>query len=67
MKSEDMWREWERRGSRVGWKGNTEGKRPLRRPRCRWIDNIKINHVELRWGDVGWIDLLRIGTCVELL
>jgi hypothetical protein len=23
--------------------GKPEGKRPLRRPRCRWEDNIKMN------------------------
>jgi hypothetical protein len=26
-----------------------EGKRPLERPRCRWVNNIKIG-----LGDVGW-------------
>jgi hypothetical protein len=23
--------------------GEPEGKRPLRRPRCRWVDNIKLD------------------------
>jgi hypothetical protein len=23
--------------------GKTEGKRPLGRPRCRWVDNIKMD------------------------
>jgi hypothetical protein len=23
--------------------GKPEGKRPLRRPRCRWVDNIKMD------------------------
>jgi hypothetical protein len=27
--------------------GKPEGKRPLGRPRCRWIDNIKINLLEI--------------------
>jgi hypothetical protein len=27
--------------------GKPEGKRPLGRPRCGWIDNIKINLVEI--------------------
>jgi hypothetical protein len=30
--------------------GNPEGKRPLERPRCRWVDNIKMD-----LGDrMGW-------------
>jgi hypothetical protein len=36
-----------------------EGKRPLGRPRCKWVDNIKINLVEIRWGIVDWIYLAR--------
>jgi hypothetical protein len=27
--------------------GNPEGKRPLGRPRCRWVDNIKIDLKEV--------------------
>jgi hypothetical protein len=27
--------------------GKPEGKRPLGRPRCRWVDNIKIDLVEI--------------------
>jgi hypothetical protein len=34
-----------------------EGKRPLGRPRCRWMDNIKIGHREIGWGGMDWIDL----------
>jgi hypothetical protein len=30
--------------------GNPEGKRPLGRPRCRWVDNIKIDLEEVGWG-----------------
>jgi hypothetical protein len=31
--------------------GNPERKRPLRRPRCRWEDNIKVYIREIRfWG-----------------
>jgi hypothetical protein len=37
--------------------GNPEGKRPLRRPRCRWVDNIKIDLREIGWDDVDWIYL----------
>jgi hypothetical protein len=32
--------------------GKPEGKRPLGRPRCRWIDNIKMDVGERVWGDV---------------
>jgi hypothetical protein len=27
--------------------GNPEGKRPLGRPRCRWVDNIKMDLREI--------------------
>jgi hypothetical protein len=37
--------------------GNLEGKRPLERPRCRWVDNIKMDLREIRWDGVDWIDL----------
>jgi hypothetical protein len=30
--------------------GNSEGKRPLGRPRRRWMDNIKIDLREDRYG-----------------
>jgi hypothetical protein len=33
------------------------GKRPLRRPRRRWVDNIGMDLVEVGWGDVDWIGL----------
>jgi hypothetical protein len=34
--------------------GKPEGKRPLGRLRRRWVDNIKMNLVEVGWGDVDW-------------
>jgi hypothetical protein len=34
-----------------------EGRRPLRRPRRRWLDNTRMDLVEVGWGDVDWIDL----------
>jgi hypothetical protein len=37
--------------------GKLEGKRPLGRPRCRWVDNIKIDIGERGWGNMDWIDL----------
>jgi hypothetical protein len=39
--------------------GKPEGKRPLGRPRRRWLDNIKIDLGELGWGDVDWIGLAK--------
>jgi hypothetical protein len=37
--------------------GNPEGKRPLGRPRCRWIDNIKMDLLETGLSVVDWIGL----------
>jgi hypothetical protein len=37
--------------------GKREGKRPLGRPRCRWVDNIKMDLREIGWAGMGWIDL----------
>jgi hypothetical protein len=32
-------------------------KRPLGRPRCRWVDNIKMDLTQKGWGGRDWIDL----------
>jgi hypothetical protein len=37
--------------------GNTEGKRPLARPRRRWVNNIKMDLSEIGWNGMNWIDL----------
>jgi hypothetical protein len=37
--------------------GKPEGRRPLGRPRCRWLDNIKIDLRERGWDGVDWVDL----------
>jgi hypothetical protein len=37
--------------------GKPEGKRPLGRPRCRWVDNIKMDLLELGWRVVDWTGL----------
>jgi hypothetical protein len=37
--------------------GKPEGKRPLRRPRRRWMDNIKMDLREKGWGSMEWMDL----------
>jgi hypothetical protein len=37
--------------------GKPEGKRPLERPRRRWVDNIKMDLREVGWDGRDWIDL----------
>jgi hypothetical protein len=37
--------------------GKPEGKRPLGRPRRRWVDNIRMDLGEVGLGDVNWIGL----------
>jgi hypothetical protein len=37
--------------------GKPEGKRPLRRPRRRRVDDIKIYLREIGWDGMDWIDL----------
>jgi hypothetical protein len=36
--------------------GKPEEKRPLGRPRRRWVDNIKMDLRETRWDGMDWID-----------
>jgi hypothetical protein len=37
--------------------GKPEGKRPLGRPGCNWLDNIDIYLREIKWDDMNWIGL----------
>jgi hypothetical protein len=37
--------------------GKPEGKRPLVRPRRRWVDNIRMDLEGVGWSDVDWIGL----------
>jgi hypothetical protein len=39
--------------------GKSEGKRPLGRPRRRWVANIRMDFGEVEWGGVDWIGLAR--------
>jgi hypothetical protein len=42
-----------------------EGKRPLGRPKHRWVDNIKMNHGEVEWRDRdrnGWTAVVNLGS-----
>ena len=40
-----------------GFGGESEGKRPLGRPRRRWEDNIKTDFQEVRKGFGDWMEL----------
>jgi hypothetical protein len=35
----------------------SEGKRPVERPRCKWIDRMKIVLRAIGWAGIDWIDL----------
>jgi hypothetical protein len=39
--------------------GKLEGKRPLGRPRRRWVDNIKMDLTEIGWDGMDWIILVQ--------
>jgi hypothetical protein len=47
--------------------GMPEGKRPLRRPRRRGVDNIKMDLREIRWDGMIGLIWIRIGTSGGLL
>jgi hypothetical protein len=47
----------ERRNAYTILVGNPEGRRPLKRPRRRWVDNIKMDLRETGWDGIDWIDL----------
>jgi hypothetical protein len=44
---------WERMNAYRILVGKLEGERPLQRPRCRWVDNIKMNLRDC----MGWYGL----------
>jgi hypothetical protein len=58
---------WAGHVARIGEKRNAyrllvrkpEGRSPLGRPRCRWVDNIKIDLLEIVWDGVDWIGLVQ--------
>jgi hypothetical protein len=41
--------------------GKPEGRRPLGRPRRRWMGNIKMDLREIGWDGVDWIDRAKDG------
>jgi hypothetical protein len=49
----------EKRNTYRIWVGKLEGKRPLGRPRRRWVHNIKIYLREIAWNFMDWIDLVQ--------
>jgi hypothetical protein len=40
--------------------GKPEAKRPLRRPRRRWVDNIIMDLREIGWDGMDWIDMAQV-------
>jgi hypothetical protein len=63
IKSRKM--KWTRHVARMGERRNAYrtleekpgGRRPLGRPRHRWVDNIKMGLREVGWDGIDWIDL----------
>ena len=49
----------ERRGVYSVLVGKSEGKRPLRRPKRRWEDSIKMYLQEVGCGGMDWIELVQ--------
>ena len=47
----------ESRGAKSVLVRKPEGKRPFRRPRRRWEDNIEVDLQEEELGSMDWIDL----------
>ena len=52
-----MWRVWVRRGVYRVLVGKLEGRRPLGRPRRRWVDNIRMGLQVVGCGYMDWIGL----------
>ena len=52
-----MWRVWVRRGGYIGSWWEPEAKKPLGRPRGRWVDNIRTDLQEVGCGYMDWIGL----------
>jgi hypothetical protein len=50
-------RMWENRNAYRILVGKPEAKRPLRRPRHRWDDNIGMDLREIGWGGMDWTDV----------
>jgi hypothetical protein len=48
---------WEKRNAHRIFVGNPDGKRPLERRRCRWVDNIYMDLTEIDWDGMNWTDM----------
>jgi hypothetical protein len=48
---------WEKLNAYSILVGKLAGKRPLGRPGCRWVDNIKMDLRGIEWDGMDWIDL----------
>jgi hypothetical protein len=48
----------EKRNAYWIWVGRPEEKRPLGRPRRRWVDSIKMDLREIGWDGMDCIDLV---------
>ena len=55
--AEHVARMGEERGAYRVLVGKPRGKRPLGRPRLRWVDNIRMDLQEVGCGHVDWIGL----------
>jgi len=53
----NMARMGEERGVRRFLVGKPEGRRPLGRPKRRWVDNIRVDVQEVGCGYMDWIGL----------
>jgi hypothetical protein len=47
----------ERRNAYRIFVGDPEGRRPLGKPRRRWVDNIKMDLTEIAWDGMDWIGM----------
>jgi hypothetical protein len=53
-----MWHEWGEKMNAYGiLVGKPEGKRPLGKPRSRWVDTSKTDLREIGWDGMDWINL----------
>jgi hypothetical protein len=48
-----MSHEWRGR-MHIGYWWESQKEKPLGKPRCRWVDNIKMGLREIGWDGMGW-------------
>jgi hypothetical protein len=59
LREEHRLRVFENRVLRRIFGRNPERRRPLERPSCRWVGNIRMDLGEVGWNDVDWIGLVQ--------